>query len=162
MALAYAVSTRWELLLTLTLVLELSRKLEGVTIISKDAPNPARCTGRQPRSASRLPRGELLNRWPLMDGNRDDHKEKPKVGRGSEAFFMDDIPLQHLRRFDQEIRMTKSKNRKLELNRETLRMLDAEGLREVHGATREGAPSDRSVCICPYLSVGYCNTLNNC
>jgi hypothetical protein len=50
--------------------------------------------------------------------------------------------------------MTKKKTRKLALNRETLRDLSGEGLREVHG----GANTDRSICNCPILSVGACAT----
>jgi hypothetical protein len=53
----------------------------------------------------------------------------------------------------------KKRDKKLKLNRETLRALDREGLREV-----QGAASDRSVCNCPILSVGACATLRytNC
>lgn len=54
--------------------------------------------------------------------------------------------------------MTKKRVKKLELNRETLRTLDHEGLREVHGAIQ----TERSVCNCPVLSIGNCLTRTDC
>jgi hypothetical protein len=50
--------------------------------------------------------------------------------------------------------MTKRKIRKLELNRETLSVLDPAGLGDVRGAYE----TERSVCNCPILSIGNCQT----
>ncbi len=55
--------------------------------------------------------------------------------------------------------MTKKKIKKLELHRDTLRILEREWLPEVHGGA-----TGRSDCNCPIISIGNCATMQwtNC